>query len=243
MFFLLETSAIPESCYPVYRAVIILKKPNKITFFFFYPKCRAYKITEDPSAKHKLQRNPIKSVLHTLSRSLYLKIPHRSISFMMEQLQMNLQEPRNSLGGWFPLRFCLSSPGQQGCLEMLSKAAQSINPCGCLKAAQETDPEGFMWNLSLFLQPPFPLLPACPELPAPTKNTVPGWAHLSPQPEQNFLCSFKEKNPSLGAGCLRDELQSSESSWMRSDSHSQQISVDKAQGRLPGLRDGAALRK
>lgn len=88
---------------------------------------------------------------------------------------------------------------------MLSKAAQSINPCGCyLKAALETDPDDFMWNFCVFLQPPFPLLPACSKLPAPIKNTVLGWTHLSPDPGQNFLCSFKDKNPSLGVGCLAE---------------------------------------
>lgn len=48
----------------------------------------------------------------------------------------------------------------------------------------------------------FPLLPACPKLPAPVKNTVLGWTHLSPDPVQHSLCSLKDKNPSLGEGCL-----------------------------------------
>lgn len=61
--------------------------------------------------------------------------------------------------------------------------------------------DDFMWNSCVFLQPPSPLLPACPNLPAPVKNTVLGWTHLSPDPVQHSLCSFKDKNPSLGAGC------------------------------------------
>lgn len=86
-----------------------------------------------------------------------------------------------------------------------AEQTQSINACGCyLKAAQETDPDYVMWNSRVFLQPPFPLLPACPKLPAPVKNTVLGWTHLSPDPAQHFLCSFKDKSPSLGAGCLAE---------------------------------------
>lgn len=53
----------------------------------------------------------------------------------------------------------------------------------------------------LFLQPSLPVLPACPRLPAPVRITVLGWTYLSPDPLQHFLCSFKDKSPSLGAGC------------------------------------------
>lgn len=147
---------------------------KKNYIFFFYPKCRAYKITEVPSAKHKLQRNPIKSVLHTLSCLLYLNIPHKSISFMMEQLKRNLQEPRNSLGGWFPLRLCLSSPRQQHWSEMLSKPAQSINPCGCyLKAAQETDPDYFTWNSCVLLPATLPFAPSLSQASSPWQEHWP----------------------------------------------------------------------
>lgn len=92
---------------------------------------------------------------------------------------------------------------------LVQDAEQSISLCGCyLKAAQETDPDDFTWDSCVFLQPPFPLLPARPKLPAPVKNTVLGWTHLSPDPVQHFLCSCKDKKPSLGAGCLAERWES-----------------------------------
>lgn len=149
-------------------------------------------------------------MLHTLSCSLYLHIPHRFISFMMEQLQMNLQEPRNS---WrlISIEVLSELPKTAGLVWDAEQTCLKHQPLWLsFVGSKETDPDGFMWNSCVFLQPPFPLLPACPQLPAPVKSTVLGWTHLSPDPVQNFLCSFKDKSPSLGEGLVRDEMQSSE---------------------------------
>lgn len=93
------------------------------------------------------------------------------------------------------------------CWANLPKASAPV----ALICRQQGDwPDDLMWNSCVFLQPPFPLLPACPQLPAPVKSTVLGWTHLSTDPVQNLLCSFKDKSPSLGEGLVRDEMQSSE---------------------------------